>query len=298
MARRSCCAVLLLGVLASCGRSPERCRADADDLGRFLRSLDHDANPFELSPRSRLAVRDDLAGRALEGRPLVELTATEMRLDGKLYPTLEALEAALAAKHRDLLDAVGNGRHLHAHPPDPRALYFAIDRDVRWDRTVTTVAAAQRAWFNTIAFVFARTPAGSPPPRTWVDAEYDALPPDDTRYPAFIGLTNRVSASCTSLFQRQGDDSELSRTEYVIQQTPQALIDCNCAVDLAAFRSLMWHLVGNDHPTSTLELELDPRAPGFGLPGSASWAVASESLPTRPTETSFVVEHCDFCDRF
>jgi len=284
-------AVCIAIALAGCGgRSKESCRADADALAKLLASTDHE--PPTLFVRGvKLVERTDLTRSELQDAPVIRASIDAIVFrDATVDPG--DLRARLSATRREYDDEMAR------HPiqgVDVARIYFMIDAGTPWSRVAAIVGDADAAGFGHPAFVFARPLGASPPPRAPIDDELDAIASGDpaNHISKLAEVTRRVIDGCPAMIQVFGNVAATeggSKADALIAGIAPALVECNCNLDVPAFRSVMWHMLVNEHPTSTLAVTIDPSAAPIELPGITSWREASKRLTRDTTATSFRVQ--------
>lgn len=168
-------------------------------------------------------------------------------------------------------------------------LVFAVDEKVTWGAVARLAEVAATAGFDHIAFLFERPAAASPPPRSAIDDERDALarrhPPtellNESREREARLIASKVTRSCDSvsrLLASVGTASSGDRAETLIRGISAALVECHCDVDMPSLRSLLWQLIGTRHPTGALEITLARDARRIDQPAGTPWREASQQL--------------------
>ena len=294
--------IVLALIIASIGcHRPSTCWLAAADLERFLRAMDLERGPVGLR-ETDVPLRDDLEDRTGTDQASIYVTPYRVRIAAPrdLRPGDRVLEEGCDVSELDacfgrlrkrietslIEDSLAARRSAAGLGPDPRKLYFVVDRAVRWDRMVPIVAAAHRAGFDVATFLFARTPATPPPPRTWVDDAFDRFDDFERLDGAYADEIGRVASAvltCDSFKEGAHAGGDMPRSTYMILRAPQQVVECNCDLDLAALRSFMWHLLGTAHPVTLLDLTLTPSATKLELPAATPWWDASARLSARAT---------------
>ena len=275
-------APLLLAALALCGckRGGEDCPARAEELGRFLTSMDHDMSLVRLDEGLALVTRRDLAPLEPVLAPVVEVSPAGIALQGERVADPAELGVRLAEararaeEHADMLpegerDTLGR-------------LHLALDGRTTWDTAVAVTGAAHGAGYTEVTFVFARPPATPPPPRTAVDDELDrALQKDPAeRATEAARIAERIVKGCAPIERLFGSvaATEGDKAGALLAGIGPALVECDCAVDLPALRSVMWRIAGNPRPMTGLTLALSPEAAPIALPAATPWQEAGPRL--------------------
>lgn len=269
---------VLLVCVVSCGKSAKECKADAEALATLLRETPHDPEMFVLAGR-HLVVREDLTDkRGLGYAPVLDITKAGFAIQGEAIDAA-ALPAKLAAIHEQ------GTEHWRGRGSDPDRIYFVIDEDVTWDHVVAAFDAAEAAGFVKEAFVF-EYPAKKvvPPPRSAVDEKLDKLRADPdaankaTRLAEMLTATVKRCKSVQKLFSGVAAFEGESKADYIIEGLPEALVECECNVDLPEFRSIMWRMLATEHQTRVYELAPRVRDETIALPATTPWAEASKKL--------------------
>ena len=271
-------ALLVAAIAAGAGcRSEPECRPRAEDLGRFLTTMDHDMTPFTPAEDVHLVRRSDLAPVELRLGPVVDVVGTRVRLDGEPI----ADRANLASRLARAYDTEG-------HPAPPGGfpapeLYIALDADAPWETVVWIAEEASRAGVAAPRFAFARPPATPPPPRTSTDDAFDAIlkggPADRATEAARI--TEQVVSRCGALKKVFAEVSAVpgeDKATTLLAAIGPALVECDCKADLPALRTAFWRVVGNPRPMSFLPIRLDQTAAPLSLPPATPWRDASQRL--------------------
>ena len=258
--------------LASCGNSERACRAKAEALGAVLREADTrrgiETRHVKLVLRTDLPLVPDAWGSVIE---LGSEGAWTPWRDVGASPFAAVLDLERAARER-----------LPGHADEPFQL--AIDAATPWKMVVEALDAIGAAGAQRVEIVFARPPAErSPPPRTALDDELDAIlrAAPSERATMFAARIRDVVEGCDAvkrLFGSVASSDRASKEELFITGLPPALIACDCACDVPALTSAMWRLMSNEHPTTTLTLALGGEHEILALPGSTTWREASTKL--------------------
>ncbi len=285
-------AVLL--VVAGCGKSKEECRTEAHALGSLLATADVSPSLMFVDDKDmHLVERGDLPNTQPRYAPVVNIGATTT-YQGQTVTTPELTER-LTAAHAKIMEDIEQGRAPRYDPPDPRDLVFVIDAKVPWPRVVETVAAATQAGMTAPMFVFGSPNTAKPPPRAPIDDELDAITSsnDGNAATKLAKLTSRLVKGCPSMIKVFGEVSSTEggdKARFIAEAIPQALIDCNCNVDLRDFRSVMWRLLANPHPVRALRFDPDAPATTITAGASATWKDAAARFTADVKNATLVVE--------
>ncbi|MBA3817724.1 MAG: hypothetical protein H0X17_02450 [Deltaproteobacteria bacterium] len=276
------------------GTDGKACRVEAEELTRWLGTLDLEPRIFQLD-RLALVSRADLADRRVVTAPTVTIGAEETTYQGQLASAPDELENRLTVSQRVITDDVQTGRYRGPQPPEPRRLHLLVDEAAPWERVVAVVAIAHRAGFTRPSFIFATPPGPSTrPPRTALDDRMEALDRDAAagkltpdRAPSEAILER--CPTVTRLFAQLGAMETGDKAEVLVRGIGPALVNCTCKVDLAALRSMLWHLLDNRQPVRGLVMETSPEAPPIALPKTMAWREASTHLRPDVPRAWFVV---------
>lgn len=258
------------GLVASCRRprrDPQACRAEAHALAAMLGSFDH--RPSAIAEELHLVVRADLPPDAPAWGPVIAVGAT-VSVDREPVADRSALDQRLVAL-RARLDAMAP-----RGGADPAVVVLAIDAQAPWSTVVWVADAARAAGFDHPALVFARPAAPvTPPPRSSIDAELDAVA-GDNKATQVARIAARVARSCPALIRVFGEVSAGTddRAQQLIDGIEPALIACNCDLDIAALRSLMFRVLFVPRPTTALAIALAADGRRIALPAATPWSTA------------------------
>jgi hypothetical protein len=258
----------------------EECKGQVAELDRFLHAMNHEGQVLSIDG-VELAMRPDIRGSRWAEAPAVTVLPGKIiyNRDGQTAVTLEQLGERLAADRakRAALPPQRGGNDLLAN-----GLYLIVDARVPWSDVVAVVARAGSTGYSTIRFVFGQPSPVAPPPRAPIDDRLDAIQHGDpSRWTTDLATEMRnVVASCKPLTRAFGsvtyeaDDKALA----LIDATAPAVLECDCNIDIPAFRSLMWRFVGNAHPTVFAEVSLSPSAQPVVHPASMPWSEAARDI--------------------
>lgn len=276
-----------------CSRADDKqCRADADELVRWLGTLNLEPQVVQVG-RERLVSRSDLGSLRPGYRPVVMIGADTTSYQGHAIRDVDDLADRLSATQRKLADDLARGRS-EGGPPEPRQLYLLIDEAVTWERVVAVAAIAHRVGFTAPSFLF--TPPPGPdqrPPRSAYDDRLDAVERDIA-----AGKTTPSSqgepllARCPSVTRLYGELGMMqtgNKADELVRGIGPALVDCGCKVDLPSLRSSLWRMLHNATPVRELRVELGPDAPPIALPAITPWREASKRLTPTTRRTWLAV---------
>ena len=63
-----------------------------------------------------------------------------------------------------------------------------------------------------------------------------------------------------------------------MRQSEKKLVECDCDLDIPAFRALMWRAYAHPHPTTYLPIDLDVNGHAVELPAATPWRDAGKQL--------------------
>jgi hypothetical protein len=276
------------------GSDGKQCRAEADELTRWLGTLNLEPQIFQIEGM-RLVGRSDLDGRRLVAGPTVTIGARDTVYQGQLVGDAGELEERLTATRRKIEDDLARGRSAGDPPSDPRQLHLLVDEAAPWARVVAAVEVAHRAGFTIPSFPFTPPPGPSTrPPRTAFDDRMDALERDLAvgKIPQAPAPSESLLERCpaaTRLFGQLGMMETGDKAAALVRGIGPALVDCSCKTDLPGLRSMLWHLLNNSHPVRGLAVEISPDAPPIALPASTPWREASKRLTPATRRAWFAV---------
>ena len=251
------------------------CRADAAAVGAYLASTPHDLSLFMAVPEVVLVKRRDVPAGPIPYAPVVVASAKTLLVEGS------SLDEASLAEHLSARRAQDSEKATPS--PRPDRIYLQLDAATPWSRVVAIVAAAAGAGYTEPAFLFDTEATLTPPPRTAIDAELDALEhASDSGGGAtkVAELAQRVATPCPALITLFGSVASATgdRAQHLIDGIAPALIDCNCKADPATVRSLMWRVVAAPPRVQVIAFETSARHPRLELPATMPWAEASQRI--------------------
>ena len=270
--------------LAACGKSKTACKAEVDDLMTFLRAMDHKGSLFQIGDDLHLLARPDLPDRDAYLGPALEVRPSELRFESRSIARA-ALADALAAKAAQVRDELA-----HRHVPrsligkiDPAVVYLLIDEAAPWRSVVDVMQLAADAGFEHPALVFFGKPQLAAPPRTWVEDEFAKRADPSQSATEIAGITRKIASSCKPLMRVYGtvgggEGSTYDLAAEIIEGTGPALVDCNCDVDMAALRSVMYLVMATPHPTKLIPIVLAHDGTPIELPAATPWRDAAAKL--------------------
>ncbi len=254
--------VLALVLGAGCGKSAETCQRESADLAAIFQGMDTrlgvETQFVRLARRDDLPVAPDIFGERLE------VSEAGFWLAGR------------DAAPGDVDHVLAQVRERARGRPLP-TLLLAIDAQAPWQRVVELFEALQGNAFDSALLVFARTPiVSTPPPRTPFDEELDALEkaaPSD-RAERLAKLVSQLIRECQAtkdLFASVAPTED--KAKFIMDGLPPALVACRCRTDVPALKSLMYRLLANRAPTTTLRVTFGGAEVAHR--GNVPWAEAS-----------------------
>ncbi|MBA2541746.1 MAG: hypothetical protein H0V17_19035 [Deltaproteobacteria bacterium] len=264
---------LVLAFLVACGgKNADECRLEAEALAKLLADTPHQPGVFFFPQHEvTLVARTDLKVAPIPDAPVIAIDADAMFFDGNRLDVASELEVALRA-------AFAKPR-----TGDQARIYFQIDRRTSWTRVVDAVAAARAAGFTAPAFAFDSGIKLTPPPRNAIDDQLDEIQHGSdasNRATRLAKLASKLVESCKPLAAAYGSvsPSNEDKAEMVIRVIAPSLIECNCNLDMAGFRSLMWRLLAVEPTVQVISFDATTRDETLELPGATTWAEASKRI--------------------
>lgn len=261
-------------------------------LVKFLTTMDHEMDLYGPILAGRLVVRDDLArGENREMHQVIEVTPDAIRYNDTTLD-VAGLRAKLTESHEKIAADIKAGRFPRRQDPTPflERVDLAIDGDTPWQRVRGVVDAIVAAGYVQPGFVFARTPATSAPPKTWVEDAVARVTHDHATFLA--DLTKRVLASCAPLRAGFATDVTIEKPvdRQIIDQLAVLIPTVDCAYDLPVLRSTLWVTLGNPNPHEVISTRIDAKkGQAIDAPASATWREVSATLRRDMKPLRFVV---------
>ena len=257
---------LALVLLAGCWKDTAACTASAGDLVSYLRSMEHEPSvvPDDAFTRLHVPMHADMH-TAVPQAPLVIVSPKEITVQGQLL-TLEELAPRLAATNQTIREQIAKGQVPKGFVEQ---LDLLIDGDVSWGQVAAIAQTASASGFDQLAFIFTRAATTPVPP---------SRGPSDTV--ADVEDLSKLVRSCHAVGKLLGDLASVepgAKAQMLIDGIGPALVDCRCAVDMAALRAL-WKLIGQPNPQTALVLTLARDARPIDLPATMLWREASTHL--------------------
>lgn len=257
------------------------CKAQVDDVIKFLRAMDHTGSVFILDD-IHLAMRPELPYVMARQAPMVKLLPGKIEYQDKTVTAQElATELAVARKRID--EDMALGRFPKHDPPDPKLIDVLIDADATWGDVVKMTDVLARVGFPHASIAFGKPSPVSPPPRTWVDDKTDELRKshDGNAATELANLIKQIIPGCPqmiSVFGEVGSSEGGDKVTEIIDGAEKALVACNCNLDLPAFRSVMWAVAGNPHPSTVIAIDLSKSGKAITQPAATKWSDAGKQL--------------------
>lgn len=270
-------------VACACGKSKQDCKRQVDDLMKLLHAIDHTGSLFMIDDDMHLVERTDLPRADFVQAPVVVIKASLIEYQGALIGDVTELRGKLADAYRKIQEDVDLGR-VPRHWTWDHRIYFEIDAAAKWGTIASAVDAAGELGFVP-HFVFSLPVTWQKPPRAPIDDELDRLMHEEAsgnKATEFAKLASDQIKSCPAMskvFGAVGSEEGGDKAAELIEGIGPALIDCNCDVDIPNFRSTMYRLLANEHPTVDLAVAVTHDAPPFALPATATWKDAASQLP-------------------
>lgn len=220
------------------------------------------------------------------GAPVVTVRPTELVLDGQVV--LDPSKTKPAELTKQVAAAIT--------PKQGAEVVYVIDGKVPWAQVAALLAAAPVGKHGRVQLVFAAggQPAASPPPKSSIDAELDALAHPDPAKPAAPlaagadparDIATKVFADCAAVTQKLFPAiDKLGPGEFdvaVAVGMPEEIQNCGCRVDLDAVQRLMWAWWGRDHGPALAAMKVEIAATAKdGTPVTAkpdaAWSEAAD----------------------
>jgi hypothetical protein len=264
--------LLLLLAIAACGKDrAQTCGPDVYDLQQYLKKMDRGLAWLDTGSLD-LIRRDELPKKYVPMSPVVQVRPTGLALHG------------MPVEPYDLISQLQAQAYMRQRGYKTDQVVIVVDAKAPWERVVSATQAAERAGIRRVLFAFAGPPASDPPPRTRIDDDLDKLDKEPgEKAVAFARMLERVTESCPTLFKTfRGygmSNATDDRDGRLIDVMAQALVECECKLDLGALRSLMYRLLATK-PITLLDVTLDRYDQGsrIELPAETPWRDASKRL--------------------
>jgi hypothetical protein len=278
--------VLLVVVLAACGKKAEECRAYGTELGAQLTLAAEEPPPAFFVPDDvHLALFDDLP-RAMLPRGLgIALSPSATRLGARPVDSSYDLRRALEDERQRLRAELDKWPERASYLDDPERAYFVIDLKTPWPAVVEAFETVRAAGITKLAFAFTATQTLKPPPRAPIDKALDAAMAKDPaeRATELANILRQVIRECPAIDKAINDamTKDGNHAMFVAKAIPDALVECECRVSKDNFRSAMFRMVYMQQPVRALQLATTGPVTRIELPATALWADAARLL--RPT---------------
>jgi hypothetical protein len=267
--------------------APKDCRTRAGELGTYLATMDHDPDVVPAT----LVQRDDLPKVAVASAPTLVVDGGDISFQGQLLdgPALDQRLVAIAKRIQDDIDA---GKFAPGDAPRPHFVHLAFTPTARWD-AIVAAAEACAATGCEADVLFWRPTSFVMPPRTPTDDELDRIMAahahDGQRQLADV--TSKIIAQCPALIRAFGEIGSQTgdKAAYMIGAVAPALIECDCAADLDALRTVVVRVLVNPHPTTAVALRFDRTATKIALPAATTWADAAAKITATTGAAWFAV---------
>jgi hypothetical protein len=276
--------LLACALLGACGgkKDPAVCRREAAELGTLLSTMDHEMPSF-FAGDIELVRRNDVPPVVRSFAPMATITAT----DGALFFGDPLDSVGAADRVMDELRRLRE-RAAGANQTVDTEIYLVIAEDAPWQHVASALNVLQELKVRRVAFAFERPPvAVEKPPRGKLDDELDRIQSSEDASNKAVELARIVEKQvkgCPAIqevFGAVAADDGTSKADTVIRGIEPSLVKCNCNVDMASFRSVMFRLLYIEKPQSSFTVTLD-RA---GEP-----IEAAPELPWREAHAQFVPE--------
>lgn len=251
------------GSAAVAAPAPARdCKQDATELGAFLTNAAKYEGPILQAHRDvHLVKRTDLPVKSLQRAPVIIANAADTTFMGSMIASGSELAERLTALRSSVQSS---------------AILFQLDEATPWGKVVELVTAAQRAGFTAPMFAFMTDAKLTPPPRSPADDKLDAFGNDAAvNMSKVTQLTREIIQPCPALITAFGN---VSGVDALVAAIAPAVIECDCKLDLASLRSLIWRVVAVAPTVQVIAFDDTTRDQTLALPKTATWAEASKQL--------------------
>ena len=271
--------LVLIALVASCGKQERQCGPDAYELEEYLKKIDRGLRWVPVDG-VKLVQRDDLDKRFAQESHVA-----------RVHPRGISVGYGREVQPEELADALQSQMDGRSGVKYDQLL-LAIDHSTPWSLVVATVRQAQYAGIRRVAFAFASKPSVEPPPRTKLDDDLDKLDADDSGMKAskIAEISKKLLDSCPALGKAFGKvaiyDPGDADNRLIKAMTP-ALLECNCSIDMAALRSLMYRLMASKQGLAVIDLDLSSSADRIELPDETPWRDAQKKLTKTMREINF-----------
>ncbi len=280
-------AIILAATLAAaCGKKAERCRAYSEEVGALLTLAAEEPPAAVVVPDDlELALSDDLPRAMLPPGVSIVVSPSGMKLEARPYDSAFELQRALEDERQRLRAELDKWPERASYVADPDRAYFVIDLKTPWPTVLEAYEAVRAAGVTKPAFVFTATQTLKPPPRAPIDKLFDEVstkPPAD-RATEMANLLRSQIRECPTIDKaiNEAMKQEGNHAMYVAKAIPAALVECECRVSEANFRSAMFRLVFMPRPIRAVQLATTGPVTRIELPATALWAdAARQLLPT------------------
>jgi hypothetical protein len=209
------------------------CAARAADLAAWATAVDRTYGSALLVSRNLVETRDALP--LVLGNRRTELTVNHDTISVDDRPATDANAiAALIAEERQHTHAVG--------------VELVIDREAPIALVAVAASGAIAAGPRDVQIAVARavTPMAPPPPSSVTDELEASAAGSTERAVALARVMRRVTAGCPAFIRalNKREEKDASKSQIVIGALQPALVECSCRIDLDAFRSALWVLLG------------------------------------------------------
>ncbi len=261
------------------------CKTQVAELDAFFHAMNHEPMLIWIDEDVHLAMRSELPAAA-DGfdAPVVTLTATGLRYEDK-RPSFTELGPLLVHAKLRIDDVISE----HRYPRDlegkidSRHVWLAIDAAAPWGDVVKLTDMLGKVGFDLSTFVFAKPSPVTPPPRSPIDDELDKIVTKDggERATKLANAISKVIATCPPLakvFGDLGSSEGGDKAQELLDNSGPAILACDCNLDVAAYRSVIWRTAGNPHPKTILAVTLATAGTAIALPAATPWAEAQNQL--------------------
>jgi hypothetical protein len=269
--------LVMIALVAACGKQERQCGPDAYELEEYLKKIDRGLRWVPVDG-VKLVQRDDLEKRFAQESHVA-----------RVHPRGISVGFGREVQPEELAEALQSQSYGQSGFKYDQIL-LAIDHSTPWSLVVATVRQAQNAGIRRVVFAFAAKPTVEPPPRTKLDDDLDKVESEDFGMKAtkLAEISKKLLDSCPALGKAFGkvamyDDPD---SRLIKAMTP-ALLECNCSIDMAALRSLMYRLIASKQGLAVIDLDLSTSAARIELPDETPWRDAQKKLTKDMREINF-----------
>jgi hypothetical protein len=230
--------MLVVSVVAGCGSSSgssgASCEARAADLAAWATTVDHTYGGGVMASDKLVENRD--------ASPVIEFDGVSVMVTHDAI-TIGARPASIAA---EIAARIADARRLTRAGGE---VIVVVDRDAPIALVATAFEGIVAAGARDVKLAVARPVKAPlpPPPRSSVTEELEASDPDPAERAINLAkVMRRVIATCPAIATAFTTPTPgvHSKAQHIIDALRPSLVECSCSIDLDAFRSTLWVLLG------------------------------------------------------